>query len=150
MNSTLLCVALVSTLAIGCGRAPVTARAPSPAPAKIASIAAIAAIEPIEEKASEPAGASAPADPAKAPARAVGDFIVHRFSGSFRDAPLTLTQRIIAREGDVLVIDMTLEEGSSRRTLRVRMDDSPEKRGEVVRVSRMVEGLEKEASIEQF
>jgi hypothetical protein len=80
----------------------------------------------------------------------VGDYIVHRFSGSFRDAPLTLTQRVVAREGDVLVIDMTLDEGSSRQTLRVRMDDSEEKRGEVLRVSRLVEGLEKTASIELF
>jgi hypothetical protein len=146
MNSTLLCVALVSTLAIGCGRAAVTGRAPSAAPAKIAKTAAI---KPIEEKAADLAEATAPAE-VKAPARAVGDFIVHRFSGSFRDAPLTLTQRVIAREGDVLVIDMTLDEGSSRQTLRVRMDDSPAKRGDVVRVSRMVEGLEKEASIELF
>jgi hypothetical protein len=144
MNSTLLCVALVSTLAIGCGRAAVTAQAPTPAaPAKIAAVA------PIEEKASEPAPATEPAK-AAAPSRAVGDFIVHRFSGSFRDAPLTLTQRVVAREGDVLVIDMTLDEGGSRQTLRVRMDDSAEKRGEVVRVSRVVEGLEKEASMDLF
>ena len=146
MNSTLLCVALVSTLAIGCGRAAVTARAPSkPAPAKIA------VVSPIEEGASEPAEASEPAQAqAKAPSRTVGDFIVHRFSGSYRDAPLTLTQRVVAREGDVLVIDMTLDEGGSKQTLRVRMDDSAEKSGEVVRVSRVVEGLEKEASLDQF
>lgn len=150
MNSTLLCVALVSTLAIGCGRAAVTARASSPAPAKIADAAA--AIMPIEENASELAEAIGPAAEAKAnaPSRIVGDFIVHRFSGSFRDAPLTLTQRIIAREGEVLVIDMTLDEGRSKQTLRVRMDDSPEKRGDVVRVSRMVDGIEKEASVELF
>lgn len=148
MNSTLLCVALVSTLAMGCGRAAVTARAPSPAPATIADAAAI---KPIEENGSElAAAASEPAAEVKAPSRAVGDFIVHRFSGSFRDAPLTLTQRVIAREGDVLVIDMTLDEGGSRQMLRVRMDDSPEKRGEVVRVSRMVEGLEKDAPLELF
>jgi hypothetical protein len=145
MNSKLLCVALVSTLAIGCGRAAVTARAPSaPAPAKIAQVA------PIEEKAPEPAEEASEPAVVKAPARAVGDYIVHRFSGSFRDAPLTLTQRVVAREGDVLVIDMTLAEGSSRQTLRVRMDDSEEKRGEVLRVSRLVEGLEKTASIELF
>lgn len=155
MNSTLLCVALVSSLAIGCGRAAVTARADAPGSPARANAKTSEPIA-IEEKAAEE---SAPADLASAPAaasaiqaqpRAVGDFIVHRFSGSFRDAPLTLTQRVMAREGDVLVIDMTLDEGGSRQTLRVRMDDSAEKRGEVLKVSRLEGGRELPAKAELF
>jgi hypothetical protein len=92
--------------------------------------------------------AAAPTD--KTPKRAPGDFIVHRFSGSFRDAPITLTQRVVARHGDILVIDMTLEEGSSKQTLRVRMDDSPSKRGEVVSVARLENGREKPALIDLY
>jgi hypothetical protein len=92
--------------------------------------------------------ATSPSD--QTPKRAPGDFIVHRFSGSFRDAPITLTQRVVARHGDILVIDMTLEEGSSKQTLRVRMDDSPSKRGDVVSVARLENGREKPALIELY
>jgi hypothetical protein len=106
----------------------------------------------IEEKDADIAEASAPsvASAIKAQPRAVGDFIVHKFSGSFRDAPLTLTQRVVAREGEALVIDMTLDEGGSKQTLRVRMDDSAERRGEVLRVSRMEGGRELPAKVELF
>lgn len=83
-------------------------------------------------------------------ARHVGDFVVHRFSGSFRAAPLTLTQKVRAREGSVLVIDMTFDEGSSKQTLRVRMEDSPEKRGEVVSVAILDGATEKPASAEVY
>jgi hypothetical protein len=147
MNSTLLCVALLSTLAVGCGRAAVQpqAKAPSSQTAQAKAPEAVAS----EEKGSEPALAAAPAA-VQPPGRAPGDFVVHRFSGSFREAPITLTQRIIAREGDLLVIDMTLEEGSAKQALRVRMDDSPAKRGEVVSVARLENGREKPAGIELY
>lgn len=59
----------------------------------------------------------APADPRK-----VGDFTVHRFSGSYQKAPLTLTEEVVAREGGLWVIDYTFEEQSGRTAFRVRFD----------------------------
>jgi hypothetical protein len=147
MNSTLLCVALLSTLAVGCGRAAVQPQAQAPSSKTAQAKAPEAALS--EEKGSELTEAAAPAA-AQAPGRAPGDFVVHRFSGTFREAPITLTQRIVAREGDLLVIDMTLEEGSSKQVIRVRMDDSPEKRGEVVSVARLDGAREKPASVELY
>lgn len=61
---------------------------------------------------------------AETPRKRVGDYVVHRFSGSFRRAPITLSQKIVAREPGVLVVDVTLDEGKTKQTLRVRMNES--------------------------
>lgn len=58
-----------------------------------------------------------PADPRK-----VGDFQVHRFSGSYQKSPLTLTEEVVARENGLWVIDYTFEEQSGTMKLRVRFD----------------------------
>jgi len=79
-----------------------------------------------------------------------GDFVVHRFSGSFNETPITLTQRVNSRAGNTLVIDITFEEGDSKQILRVRMDDSPEKRGEVLSVARLEGNKEKRVSIDAY
>lgn len=60
---------------------------------------------------------AAPADPRK-----VGDFQVHRFSGSYQKSPLTLTEEVIARENGLWVIDYTFEEQTGTTKLRVRFD----------------------------
>jgi len=54
--------------------------------------------------------------------RKVGDFRVHRFSGSYQKSPLTLTEEVIARENSLWVIDYTFEEQSGATKLRVRFD----------------------------
>jgi hypothetical protein len=60
---------------------------------------------------------AAPAD-----SREVGDFQVHRFSGSYQKSPLTMTEEVIARENGSWVIDYTFEEQSGTTKLRVRFD----------------------------
>jgi hypothetical protein len=54
--------------------------------------------------------------------RRVGDVTVHRFSGSYVQDPLLLTERVVAREGDLWVLDLTLEDVGSRAQLRVRLN----------------------------
>lgn len=70
-------------------------------------------------------------------ARQPGDFVVRRFSGNFRKAPLTLTEKVFAREGTTLVLDLTLDDGKKAETLRVWMSDAPATRGEVSKVARL-------------
>ncbi|HTA92237.1 MAG TPA: hypothetical protein VK745_21810 [Polyangiaceae bacterium] len=72
---------------------------------------------------------AAPADPRK-----VGDFYVHRFSGSYEKSPLTLTEEIVAREDGLWVIDYTFEQPSTTTKLRVRLDP---KTDSVIRVSKL-------------
>src|SRR5882757_2464760 len=73
------------------------------------------------------------AEPAPAPPRKVGDFYVHRFSGSYEKSPLTLTEEIVAQEEGLWVIDYTLEQPSSTTRLRVRLNPTTDS---VVRVSK--------------
>ena len=44
--------------------------------------------------------------------RRVGDVAVHRYSGSFRAQPVTVTEEVVAREGNVLVVDYTAPDPS--------------------------------------
>lgn len=61
--------------------------------------------------------ARAPAEPRK-----VGDFVVHRFSGSYQKSPLTLTEEVVGQEFGLWVIDYTFEEQEGTTKLRVRFN----------------------------
>lgn len=71
--------------------------------------------------------------------RSVGDYVAHRFSGTFSDRPFVLVEEVVAHEGDLLVVDYTLSRGSDERVLRVRFDADTER---VVRVSHLRAGEE--------
>jgi len=130
MNRILL-PALVSLLAMGCGKAAV--RAHADVPEKAVHVA--------ETREEAPAKVEVEAEaPAKSARREVGDYVVYRFSGSFQSAPVTLTERVVAREKNTLVLDLILEEGGSKRELRVRTSDAPESRGDVLSVARIEKG----------
>jgi uncharacterized cupredoxin-like copper-binding protein len=129
MNRILL-PALVSLLAMGCGKAAV--RTQAAAPEKPAAV--------VEEQKEAVATAEATEEATKQERREVGDYVVYRFSGSFQKAPVTLTERVVAREKDTLVIDFILEEGHTKNELRVRMSDAPETRGDVLSVARIEKG----------
>ena len=79
--------------------------------------------------------------------REVGDYFVHRFSGSYRQTPLTLTERVVAEEEDLLVVDYTLEEGEASFMLRARIDKAS---GNVVRVSQIEDDEEVEAPLSAY
>jgi hypothetical protein len=79
--------------------------------------------------------------------RRVGDHFVHRFSGSYRDDPVFLSEQIVGREGHLLVIDYRLEEGDNSSTLRIRFDP---RRQQVARVSRLDGDDEHDASLADY
>ena len=54
--------------------------------------------------------------------RKVGDFSVHRFSGSYQKTPLTLTEEVVGQEFGLWVIDYTFEEQAGTTKLRVRFN----------------------------
>jgi hypothetical protein len=85
------------------------------------------------------ATAASAADQAPGDSRKVGDFAVHRFSGSYQKAPLTLTEEIVANEDGLWVIDYTLEEQAGTTKLRVHFDP---KIDSVVRVARVANSIE--------
>jgi len=146
MNRPLLALATASLFALGCGHAALDQGAAAPpAPVEASAPAKAAAPAPVEAaRAAEPAAASA------APARTPGDFVVYRFTGSFRKAPLTLTERVVARQGSVLTIDFSTAEGAAHQALRVRFDEASPTRNEVLSVARLVRGVENPATIEAY
>jgi hypothetical protein len=67
--------------------------------------------------------------------RQVGDFHVYQYSGSFSKEPLTLTEQVVGKDGDALIVDFVLEQGSKMTALRVRMHAD----GEVLAVRRITD-----------
>jgi hypothetical protein len=129
MNRILLS-ALVSLLAVGCGKAAIQTHAEL-VPAKARQVAE-APKAPTEAE-------SAPAKTANKP-REVGDYVVYRFSGSFQKAPITLTERVVARDKDALVLDVVLDDGKKKHELRVRTSEAQATQGEIVSVHRIDKG----------
>lgn len=79
--------------------------------------------------------------------RKLGDFHVYQYGGSFSKEPVTLTEQVVAREeGDVLVVDFVLEEGSLMSALRVRMRPDEE----ILRVSRITVDGESDATVADY
>jgi hypothetical protein len=95
--------------------------------------------------------ASAPAAQAKptaaTPDRRVGDFFVHRFSGSFAQGPLTLTEEVLAREDQAWLVELVLSQNEQLERLRVRFDAYT---GEPVSVVRLDGNAEKPAKVADY
>jgi hypothetical protein len=107
-----------------------------------AQVATATAPEKVADKPVARAEEAAPSDPRK-----VGDFYVHRFSGSYEKSPLTLTEEIVAQEEGLWVIDYTFEQPSSTTKLRVRLDP---KTDSVVRVSKLDGTSETKVSLSTY
>lgn len=155
MNRILLTLATASLFVVGCGKAALDQEALSPTPALTAKADAKGAeAKPAEEKAdAEKADVGAAEALAAAPAHAArmpGDFVVYRFSGSFRKTPLTLSEKVIARNGSIVTIDLALKDGDKKEELRVKIDEASPSRNEVVSVARLEGGAEKPATLEAY
>lgn len=141
MNRTLLTALTLATLALSCAKAPTTARGGFVQLAKA------------DARAKDPAPAVVvvAADDAKMPMlSAPGDYVVIRFSGSYRKTPLVLTERVLGRDGSVALVEMTMAEGKKSQTLRARIDRpvlGPEQVLDVVRVEK---GKEHPATIAAY
>jgi hypothetical protein len=156
MNRMLLSLAAASVLALGCGRAALdqaAAAPPSPGPEAPAAKFPGPPIAPAATPAApaEIGSEAQPAAPATATlARAPGDFVVYRFTGTFRRTPLTLTERVVARRGALVTLDLSAAEGAAREDLRVRIDEGSPTRNEVVSVARLDHGVETPSTVEAY
>ena len=81
---------------------------------------------------------------------AAGDFVVYRFTGSFHKTPVTLTEKVIARQGEVFTLDVTYDDGKTKESIRAHMKGESPARAEVVSVARLVRGIEQPASAALF
>ena len=76
-----------------------------------------------------------------------GDTVVQRYSGSFRQRPLTLTEKVLSVEGDRAVIDYQLEDGRRAQHLRIERDLRD---GTVRHVWRLEGGQETETGVYEY
>ncbi len=74
--------------------------------------------------------------------RSPGDYVVVRLSGSYREAPVTLTQRVVGRQRSLLIVDMSLDDGGAQERLRLRIREDGTEEGELVSVARLEGGLQ--------
>lgn len=149
MNRILLTLATASMFVVGCGRAALDHEAMTPAPASVEPAA------PAPEKAAPAKDAKddigADATPAAAPAtvgRMPGDFVVYRFTGSFRKTPLTLSQKVVAREGSIITVDLSLSDGSTKDEMRVRIDEASPT--QILSASLLDKGVEKPSTVDAY
>jgi hypothetical protein len=80
-------------------------------------------------------------------ARRVGDYSVHMISGSFRKHPALLTERVTGEEYGRWVIEYRLEDSDGSTLLRVWMNQDSD---QVEKVSRVVDGVEKPATVADY
>ena len=87
--------------------------------------------------------------------RHAGDFVVYKFSGSYRKAPLMLHELVVARGGGLFVLDYTMVDVDSKgkrraQTLRVHVNAGVGAKVEVLEVARIVDGKESPALADDF
>jgi hypothetical protein len=85
-----------------------------------------------------------------AQARNAGDYVVYRFSGSYRKSPITLTERVVERKGSTLIVDVTFEEEGKSDKLRLRIKDSGGEPDEIQSVARLENGVQKPFGIDAY
>ena len=100
-------------------------------------------------EAEDTAEAAAPAA-AKAAPWGAGDFVVYRFTGSFHKTPVTLTEKVTARQGEAFTLDVTYDDGKTKESIRARMKGESPARADVISVARLVRGVEQAASLALF
>jgi hypothetical protein len=121
MKRLLLAASTAAVLAMGCGH--FSSSVPEAPVAKAKPRMKVSLQKKGADKAKESLSLSHP-----------GDFVVYRFSGSYREAPVTLTQRVVGRERDVFVLDVTIDEEGGQRRLRLRIAAEGERHGELLSV----------------
>jgi hypothetical protein len=79
--------------------------------------------------------------------RKVGDFWVHRISGSFSEQPLLLVERVVAIDENTSTVEYTLEDFDGKTAFLVTREASTD---QIISVMRIVDGKAEPASIADF
>lgn len=146
MKRILLTATALSALTFGCGH---TLMRPSADSAKQTGVDATEASDQGDGDQKSAKGDQGETNLIATP-REAGDFIVYRFSGSYRDKPITLTQRVVGREDTTLVLDVTLDDGGSAKHFRVEVHDELGQANHILSVARVFDGKEKPMTIEAY
>jgi hypothetical protein len=156
MKRFLLTASVLTLLQLGCAQRVMQPNAVTPAsevtsePPAATSEPPASASTPKQADAALPAGEQASADNGATQRRNTGDFVVYRFTGSYRKSPVTLSQRIVGRNEGVLLVDVTIEDEAKRDQLRLRVHDVPGEPDEILSVARVESGVLKPFGIAAY
>jgi hypothetical protein len=138
-----LSLAAILAVAGGCTH---TLATTAPAVAQATPIQAPAPVQPLDIAIDEAAPPAAPL----AAGETAGDFVVYRFSGSFRKHALTLTQRVLSVDGAKKIIESTIADGAHKRTVRATFDKTPGLANDLVSAARVDDEGESRISIAAY
>src|SRR5207302_1119846 len=82
--------------------------------------------------------------------RKPGDFVVYRFSGAYRTKPITLTERVVAKKGDTILVDVVADDGGKKQELLVKMSEGANARAEILGVQKVENGQAKPADLAAY
>ncbi len=135
MKPIAYCLAALSLTTFGCASSALPHAATTPVKAEETASASHA------KDAESASQATTTSETASADPRKTGDFVVFAFEGSFYKNPLTLTERVVERDGGSITIELSLaEKGKKLETLRVRTSTTAEKHGDVLAVQKATGG----------
>ena len=142
---TASCLVALSAVVLAAGCARSAPEASFPASAAHAPGAAFGSVD------ETPAGADHVSSESAAFTQKPGDYVVYRFSGGFRKAPLLLTQRVVEASDLLLVVDLVLDDGKHKTNVRARYTHAPGAPHELAKASRIdATGAEKAMSLAEL
>lgn len=127
MKRVLLAASSISLLSLGCG-SPVMNPSVTPSSAEVRERAPIDVALPVKPEAAAANKSVRMREP--------GDFVVYRFSGSYRETPVTLTQQVVGEEHGYLLVDLTVDDSGTQQHLRLRIGAEGPRKGELISVAR--------------
>jgi hypothetical protein len=95
----------------------------------------------------KPASVASNTSAAAAPERKVGDYWVHRISGSFSSKPMMLIERVVSVDETSITIEYTLEDSEGQSQLQVTRERSTD---QIISVMHLVGGVAEPGSIADF
>jgi len=75
---------------------------------------------------------------------------MYRFSDNYRKSPITLTERVVARSGTTLIVDVTIEDEGKSDNLRLRIKETSTEPDQILSVARLENGVQKPFGIEAY
>jgi len=105
------------------------------------------ALSPQSASSAKPAAKAEAAVAAAAPERKVGDYWVHRISGSFSSKPMMLIERVVSLDETSATIEYTLEDSEGQSQLQVTRERSTD---QIISVMHLVGGVAEPGSIADF
>jgi hypothetical protein len=122
----------LSLLSMGCAAVVMQPRVAAEPPVE----ASARAVDPLLDVV-RPAGPDAAGSVSRGHFQDVGDFVAYRVSGSYREVPVTITQKVVERSEGRLIVDLTIAEDGEQLRLRLRLDDRPYRQGQLLSVARL-------------